>query len=106
MSDQHIYHIDLFKVPATARAEFLERVEMTHQVLRGVSGFVEDSILEQAGDSGQFSFITIVIWERAEALEVARKAVAAKHQEVGFKPSEMFARLGIEVDQANYKPVE
>jgi heme-degrading monooxygenase HmoA len=106
MSDQRIYHIDLFKVPATARDEFLERVQMTHQVLRGIPGFVEDAILEQVGESGQFSFITSVVWERADALEVARKAVTEKHQELGFKPGEMFARLGIEVDRANYKSVE
>src|SRR5918999_717335 len=43
---------------------------------------------------------------RAEALESAKKAVIAKHEEVGFNPKEIFARLGIDADLANYIQLE
>jgi hypothetical protein len=40
-----------------------------------------------------------------ESMEAARRAVVAKREEIGFNPREMFARLGIKADLANYKQI-
>jgi hypothetical protein len=38
------------------------------------------------------------VWETAEAMGTAKKTVKARHQEIGFNSSEMFAKLGIKAD--------
>ena|SRR5438105_8011038 len=103
---QRLYRIDKFKVPQSARGEFLERVRSTHQFLRTLPGFVRDALFEQTSGPGAFNFVTLVEWESAEALESAKKAVMGKHAEIGFDPKEMFARLGIDADLANYTRIE
>jgi heme-degrading monooxygenase HmoA len=105
MSNQRIYRVDKFHVPEVARAEFIEKVMATQQVLRTVPGFVEDTMLEQTSGPGRFNFITIVVWENAAVMEGARQAVVAKHQAMGFNPAELFERLGIEADLANYQAI-
>ena len=104
--DPAILRVDKFSVPAAARVEFLEKVQATHNLLRTQAGFVRDAILEQTSGPGEFNFVTIVEWENAEAMEPARKAVAALHQRMNLDPREMLARLGIRADIGNYKPVE
>jgi heme-degrading monooxygenase HmoA len=98
-----IYRVDKFRVPASARAEFIDRVERTHDVLRAVPGFVLDAVLEQADGHGQFSFVTIVMWESHDAIEAARTAVMADRQTTGFNRQEMLLRFGIEANFGNYR---
>jgi heme-degrading monooxygenase HmoA len=103
---RRIYRIDKFNVPSSARKEFIDKVHGTHQILRTLPGFIQDNVLEQIGGPGEFNFVTLVIWDSTESLEAARKAVMAKHEEIGFNPQEMFARLGIKADLANYKQID
>jgi heme-degrading monooxygenase HmoA len=102
---RRIYRIDKFNVPNSARKEFIDKVHRTHEFLRTLSGFVQDSVLEQTSGPGEFNFVTIVIWDSTESIEAARKAVMAKYEEIGFNPQEMFARLGIKADLANYQQI-
>jgi heme-degrading monooxygenase HmoA len=101
-----IYRIDKFVVPSSACTEFLDQVKRTHEFLRTLPGFVQDYILEQTGGPGAFNVVTIAIWDSAEAIEAARKAVMARHEAVGFNPQEMLARLGIKADLATYRQVD
>jgi heme-degrading monooxygenase HmoA len=104
--NQLIYRVDRFKVPAEARAEFLDRVEKTHHILRALPGFIQDAVLEQTGGPGQFNFVTIAIWYSQQAIDGARAAVIAGHQQAGLRPQEMFSRLGIEADIGTYQEVQ
>jgi hypothetical protein len=63
---------------------------------------VSDAVFEQTGGPGAFNFITFAEWECTEAVEAAKKAVAAKHAAMGFNPAEFCARLGIASDVATY----
>ena len=100
-----IYRVDKFVVPKAAREEFLKRVHDTHHVLRRQPGFIRDALLEQIGGPGRFNIVTVAEWESQEAIDAARAAVAKSHAEIGFNPQETMARLGIEADIANYKPI-
>jgi hypothetical protein len=40
-----------------------------------------------------------------ESIEAARKAVTTKYEETGFNPQEMYSRLGIKADLANYQEI-
>jgi heme-degrading monooxygenase HmoA len=104
-TSQHVYRVDKFRVPAAARAEFLERVRATHASLKSLPGFVEDSILEQTGGPGAFNYVTVVIWRDAEALNQARAAMEEERRSTGFDPKELFSRLNIEADMANYAKI-
>jgi heme-degrading monooxygenase HmoA len=101
-----VYRIDKFNVPGSARKEFIDKVHSTHELLRTLPGFIHDNVLEQIGGPGEFNFVTIVIWDSMESMEAARNAVMAKREETGFNPQEMFARLGIKADLANYKQID
>jgi heme-degrading monooxygenase HmoA len=99
---ERIYRIDRFKVPASARDEFIRRVRETHDYLRTLPGFIEDHVLEQTGGPGVFNFVTVAVWANTRAIDSARQAVIARRKESGFDPQEMFSRLGIEADLASY----
>lgn len=101
-----IYRVDKFKVPELARTEFLQKVRLTHAVLQTQPGFIQDFVLEQTDGPGEFNFVTIAVWQNAEAMVAARQAVIAKHAEIGFKSAELFDRLGIQADLANYAQLE
>ncbi len=103
---QRVYRIDKFKVPSSARKEFIDRVHSTHEFLTTLPGFVQDCALEQTGGPSEFNFITIVIWNSMRSIEAARETVKAKYKEIGFNPQEMFAKLGIKADLANYQEIQ
>lgn len=100
-----IYRIDKFVVPQAAREEFLKRVHSTHEILRRQPGFIRDALLEQIAGPGRFNIVTMVEWENQGAIDAARAVVAKAHAESGFNAQETMARLGIEADIANYKPI-
>jgi heme-degrading monooxygenase HmoA len=102
---EHIYRVDKFVVPAAAREEFIGRVQQTHEVLRTIPGFLQDFVLEQASGPGAFNFVTIVEWASQASIQSARAAVTELHARTNFDAHEMYARLGIKADIANYKQV-
>jgi heme-degrading monooxygenase HmoA len=101
-----IYRVDKFVVPSGAREEFLEKVRRTHALLQAQPGFLQDFVLEQSSGPGEFNFVTMVEWASQEAVENARAAVVKLHREMNFTPQEVFARLDIKADLANYKRLE
>ena len=103
---ERVYRVDKFVVPDHAREEFISKVQTTHELLRTMSGFVQDFVLEQSVEPGEFNIVTIVEWDSAEVLEPARAAVMAKHKEMNFNPQEMFDRLGIKADVGNYRQIQ
>jgi heme-degrading monooxygenase HmoA len=104
-TSHHIYRVDKFVVPDAAREEFLGRVRSTHQLLKAQPGFVRDVVLEQSSGPGRFNFVTVVEWQSQAAMEAAKAVVMAAHAKSGFNPQELFARLGIETDIANYTAI-
>jgi hypothetical protein len=82
------------------------RVHATHEVLKTPAGFVRDAILEQTCGPGEFNFVTIAEWENGDAIEGARRAVAALHQKVNFDAQAIVNRLEIRAAIANYKRFE
>lgn len=103
---EHIYRVDKFAVPEVARTEFLDTVRRTHAFLNTLPGLVRNDVLEQASGNGEFNFVTIAEWEGQAAIDQARQAVAAMHAQHNFNPQELFARLGIRADLANYRQLD
>lgn len=101
-----VYRVDKFVVPPQVREEFIGKVRSTHELLRTMPGFLQDLVLEQSGGPGEFNFVTLVEWQSAEFVEAAKAVVMAEHRKSGFNPQELFARLGIRADIANYQRVD
>jgi len=101
-NSNHIFRVDKFKVPAAARDQFLERARASHELLRTIPGFVEDFFLEYTDDSGVSNFVTIVVWQDAQAFHSAKAIVEQQYQKRGDNPGEILNRLGIEADMAAY----
>lgn len=99
----HVFKVDKFMVPETAKNEFLEKLHATHRLLEQQPGFVRQFLLEQQGGPGKFNFVTLVEWESQEAIGAAREAVYALQQQMNFDPQEMWTRLGIRADLATYR---
>jgi heme-degrading monooxygenase HmoA len=106
IQNARVYRIDKFHVPLSAHREFLEQVHRTHEFLRTLPGLIQDSVFEQIGESGEFNLVTIAVWESDEAIADAKETVMAKYKAMGFNPQEMFARLEIKADLANYRKIE
>ena len=104
-NDQPFYRIDRFVVPDAARAEFIGRVRMTHEVLRQQPGFVQDILVEQPGEPRRIHHPTIVEWQKLAVTEGARAAVAALHARENFDAQELITRLGIKADLGSYQPL-
>jgi len=104
--NKHVYRVDKFIVPAESRFEFISRVEMTHNMLKTLPGFVQELILDQASGPGEFNFVTIVEWESAASIDYAKSEIVAMQQQAGFNSQELFHRLGIKADLANYQKIE
>ncbi len=77
-----------------------------HSLFKAQPGFLQDFVLQQSSGAGEFNFVNIVEWASQETIENARAAVLALHREMNFNPQEMFARIGIKADRANYKRLE
>ena len=103
---KRIYRVDKFIVPPPAREEFIGKVRATHELLRTLPGFLQDFVLEQSAGPGEFNFVTIAEWESPEYIEKAKAAVLALHKKMNFNPQEVFARLGIKADLANYQHID
>jgi heme-degrading monooxygenase HmoA len=102
---ERTYRVDKFIVPSGAREEFLGKARRIHSLLKAQPGFLQD-VREQSSGPGEFNFVTLVEWASQEAIANARAAVLALHREMNFNPQEMFARIGIKADRANYKRLE
>lgn len=101
-----LYRLDRFEVPLAARDEFLARVTETHALLRAQPGFIQDIVIEQPGVAGAFNLATLVEWRDELAVAGARAAVMAMHHRTGFRPDELFARLGVVADLGLYQGIQ
>ncbi|WP_160296772.1 antibiotic biosynthesis monooxygenase family protein [Sphingomonas sp. ERG5] len=104
-NDSRIFRIDRFVVPIAAEAEFLATVAEINTVFDDMDGCLQRHVLRQQGTSGDAIYMTIVEWESAATIQMAREAADAKHKEMGLDPQEMFQRLQIMADLGNYAPV-
>ena len=97
--------IDRFTVPVAAVAEFMPRLQRAHQQLRTQPGLVSYAVESTAAD-GQLVFVTVAVWASEQAIEQAKVAMQAAHQQAGGNPAEMYARLHITLERGLYSAAE
>lgn len=95
--------IDQFMVPESAAQEFLEQVHFSASIVRTRSGFVEGYVYQRTVDDGQVNVITTAVWASESAMQEARKSIAAEFASIGFDPSGIMQRLGVQMQRATYR---
>ncbi|MNZ68692.1 SnoaL-like polyketide cyclase [compost metagenome] len=98
-----VQFIDKFLVPAAAKKEFYDRVNINRNFIKKLPGFIRDNVYEYIDENGNTICITIALWKNKEALSAAKTAVQEEYKKTGFDPAEMFKRLNISADRGVYK---
>lgn len=98
--------IDKFKVPANAKAEFVERMSINRNFIKNLPGFMEDTVYESKGENDAMICITVAVWENESVLAKAKEAVQTEYQKQGFNPAEMFERLNITMERGIYSELD
>lgn len=105
-SKDRVSFIDKFMIPATAKKEFYERMNINRDFIKNLPGFIEDAAYEYTDDQGNLICVTVALWENREALAKAKEAVQAEYKRQGFDAAEMLKRLNITADRGIYTPVQ
>lgn len=100
-----IVFIDRFMVPNQAKAKFLERMRINREFIKTLPGFVEDAAYEEAGET-ESRFVTVAVWQDAEAIKNAKKAVEAAYQKEGFNVPEFMEKLNIKLERGVFKRIQ
>ena len=82
---------------------FLEAVRDSAGFLRTLPGFVEGFVYEKTDGASRNNILTTAVWASEEAFENAKKAAVAEFQRRGFKPQEIMAGLGVEMERSVYE---
>ena len=93
-SNERVF-IDRFIVPVTSKSEFLERLTINRELIKGLPGFIQDSVFEKPDHSGNLMFVTVAVWTSEEAINDAKQAVQAEYRKQGFDLAAMLERLRI-----------
>ncbi|PSL43856.1 antibiotic biosynthesis monooxygenase [Chitinophaga niastensis] len=94
--------IDKFLVPGKAKQEFKERVSINRNLIKNITGFIEDAAYERTDEHGNLVYVTTAVWESEAALKKAKEIVQAEYKQQGFNLVEMFERLNITMDRGIY----
>lgn len=105
-SKDQVSFIDKFFVPAAARREFYERMNINRQFIRTLPGFIGDAAYEYSDADGNLICVTVALWQNREVLMKAKETVQAEYKKQGFDAAEMFKRLNITVDRGIYTPTD
>jgi heme-degrading monooxygenase HmoA len=105
MKEIQPHFIDSFLIPANSIEEFKERTRLNRNLIRQLSGFVEDHAYEHFETNGDLRLITIAVWVSEDALAKAKDIVQAEYQKEGFNPAAMMKRLNIRMERGIYFPV-
>jgi heme-degrading monooxygenase HmoA len=87
--------IDSLIVPEQSKAEFLQRVHHSAEILRKLPGFVEGYIHEKQSGESELNIVTTAVWKDQRAFENARKVILAEYAKQGTDPGEIMKRLHV-----------
>lgn len=98
--------IDQFTMPQPAVAAFKARRLINNHFISGLPGFGGHQAYQYTEEGGNFTCITLTIWESPEALEGARQAVSAHFKREGFDLGELMETLHIHLNRKVFRPLE
>ncbi|MBS1690272.1 MAG: antibiotic biosynthesis monooxygenase [Bacteroidetes bacterium] len=94
--------IDRLTVPANAKEEFIERMNINRAIIHQQPGFIRDEIFQPVNTEGDLVYYTMAIWENEAALKMAREKVQAAYQQEGFDLAAFCREKGIQIERGIY----
>lgn len=101
-----LYRINKFVVPTAARAQFVELVEKTLEVIRSQDGYVKDLFLEQQAGPGKFNFVTMIEFASEAFAPKVAAAIGEFDRSLNLDRAALMEKLGVQTDSASYKSFE
>ena len=84
--------IDKFLVPREAIEDFTNRMNYNRNIIKGISGFLSDTVYKKINENGKIIIITIAEWKDENSLATAREAVQNEYKRNGFDLPGFIAR--------------
>ena len=97
------YRIARYNVPKPSRSEFGAAALKMEDFLRSLEGFVRTWSLEREAGPDAIDVITIAEWDSVAAMRNAAIKINLMHREKGVDPRQNLTRLGITMEQWEYK---
>ena len=96
--------IDKITVPASAKEEFIARMNANRAIIKKLPGFIKDEVYEQQSDNGDTVFVTMATWENAASINKAKVTVQEEYKRIGFNLPEFCQKLNIKIERGIYQP--
>jgi hypothetical protein len=97
------YRIARYSVPKPSRSEFGAAALKMEDFLKSLDGFVRTWSLEREVGPDALDVITIAEWSSVAAMRNAAIKINLMHREKGVDPKQNLIRLGITMEQWEYK---
>lgn len=94
--------IDRLTVPANAKEEFIERMNINRAIIQKQPGFIRDEIFQPVDIKGDLIYVTMAIWKNEAALQMAREEVQAEYRREGFDLPAFCQQKGIKIERGIY----
>jgi predicted ester cyclase len=102
-SHDQVQFIDKFFVPAPAKEQFLERMKINRDLIKTLSGFIEDKAYIHTDDNDNLICITIALWKDMEAVRKAKDIVQEAYKKQGFNLQAFLSSSNITMERALFK---
>ena|ERR1700722_18875177 len=93
--NNNITFIDKIIVPASAKTDFLTRMQSTQQFLHALPGFIAQTTYERTDSDGNSVFLNATTWQDKAAIDNAQEALAAEYKRTGFDRADYNKRMNI-----------
>jgi len=98
--------IDRFIIPAEAKPEFMERMQINRNFIKQLPGFLGDDVYLSIDEIGNLICITIANWESEASLQHAKVQVQAEYSKQDFNMPMILQRLGIRMERGQFQKLD
>ena len=95
--------IDKFFVPKDALEEFTSRMNYNRNFIKGITGFLGDTVYKRTDENGDLVIVTIAVWKDDNSIARAKDAVQNEYKRTGFDLPALITRLNIKMDREIYQ---
>jgi hypothetical protein len=95
--------IDKFFVPKNSIDEFKQKMNYNRNFISNLKGYVKGDAFEQIDREGNFTVITIAVWENQEYPDKAKVLVQAEFNRINFNPVEFYQCLNVKLERGLYQ---
>lgn len=101
-NESMVYFVDKFFIPKTSIDEFTKQMKYNRAFIANLSGYIRGEAFEKTNSAGNFTIMTIAIWENQGKLDEAKQSIQTEFKRISFNPTEFYQRLNIKMEREIY----